>query len=187
MEHKGTLRLETDRIILRQFTKDDYEAVFKNFESDVEMTKYLRWKATDDLEVAIKIVDSWIDSYKNDNVYQWAIVPKDLNEPIGTISVVSLDEKINKVHIGYCIGTKWWNLGYTSEALATIIPFFFEEVKVNRIESQYDPNNIGSGKVMLKCGMKYEGTLRQNDWNNQGIVDGAIYGLLASDYFENKK
>ncbi len=184
MEHKGTVRLETDRIVLRQFTKDDYQCVYDNFESDVEMTKYLRWKAADKLESAIEVVDEWVTNYKNKDFYQWAIVPKNVGEPIGTISVVEMNEKIGKVHIGYCIGTRWWHQGYTSEALATIIPFFFEEVKVNRIEAQHDPNNPNSGKVMLKCGMQYEGTLRQNDWSNQGIVDAAIYGMLASDYFE---
>lgn len=50
-----------------------------------------------------------------------------------------------------------------SEALAALIKFFFEEVEVNRIESRFDPNNIGSGKVMEKCGMEYEGTLREAD------------------------
>ncbi len=183
MEHKGTVRLETERIILRQFVKEDYQAVFNNFESDVEMTKYLRWKATDNVDTAIRVVNDWVDHYENKDFYQWAIVPKDLGEPIGTISVVAMDEITKKVHIGYCIGSKWWHQGYTSEALATIIPFFFEEVKVKRIEAQHDPNNPNSGKVMEKCGMKYEGTLRQYDWSNQGIVDAAMYGMLASDYF----
>ncbi|KIR03844.1 hypothetical protein P261_02659 [Lachnospiraceae bacterium TWA4] len=186
MEHKGTVRLETDRIVLRQFTKEDYQLVYDNFESDVNMTKYLRWKAAEKLDSAVEVVNDWVENYKNKDFYQWAIVPKDLGEPIGTISVVEMDEKTKKVHIGYCIGTKWWHQGYTSEALATIIPFFFEDVKVNRIESQHDPNNPNSGKVMVKCGMKYEGTLRQNDWSNQGIVDAAMYGLLASDYFANQ-
>ena len=98
-----------------------------------------------------------------------------------------MNEQIDKVHIGYCIGSQWWHQGYTSEALAIIIPFFFERVKVNRIESQHDPNNPNSGKVMEKCGLKYEGTLRQNDWNNQGIVDASMYGLLKSDYFSESQ
>lgn len=182
MEHKGTVRLESKRIILRPFTKEDYESVYKNFESDSLMTKYLRWKAAEKPEKAVEVVNEWIENYKNKDFYQWAIVPREIGEAIGTISVVEMNEQIGKVHIGYCIGTKWWHQGYTSEALATTIPFFFEQVKVNRIESQHDPNNPNSGKVMQKCGMKYEGTLRQNDWNNQGIVDAAMYGLLKSDY-----
>ncbi len=183
MNHKGTVRLETDRIILRRFTQDDATAMFNNFESDKIMTKYLRWKAAETKEEALEVLNGWIVNYEKDDFYQWAIVPREIGEPIGTISVVGLDEKIDKVHIGYCIGSKWWHQGYTSEALATIISFFFEKVGVNRIESQHDPNNENSGKVMLKCGLKYEGTLRQNDLNNQGIVDAVMYGMIASDYF----
>lgn len=57
-------------------------------------------------------------------------------------------------------------------------------MKVNRIESRHDPLNPNSGKVMMKCGLKYEGTSRQSDWNNQGICDASFYGRLASDYFD---
>lgn len=187
MEHKGTVKLENDRIILRPFTVEDCESVYKNFESDCIMTKFLRWKAAENIEAAVEVVNFWVGNYRNKNFYQWAIVPKEFGEPIGTISVVEMNEQIDKVDIGYCIGTKWWNQGYTSEALAIIIPFLFNQVEVNRIEARHDPNNPNSGKVMQKCGMKYEGTLRQNDWSNQGIVDAAIYGLLRSDYFNEMK
>jgi len=60
--------------------------------------------------------------------------------------------------------------------------FFFDEVKVNRVESSHDPNNPGSGRVMQKCGLRYEGTRRQADFNNRGIVDSALYGLTAAEY-----
>ena len=50
------------------------------------------------------------------------------------------------------------------------------------IESRHDPRNTNSGKVMEKCGLKYEGTLRQSDINNQGICDAAWYSLLKEDY-----
>ncbi|HZK29301.1 MAG TPA: GNAT family protein, partial [Clostridia bacterium] len=102
------------------------------------------------------------------------------------VSVVDKNEKLNSVHIGYCIGSKWWNQGITSEAFSGIIPFFFDQVKVNRIESQHDPNNPNSGAVMMKCGLKYEGTLRQADFSNKGIVDASIYSLLAHEYHAKK-
>jgi ribosomal-protein-alanine N-acetyltransferase len=90
------------------------------------------------------------------------------------------------VHIGYALGRPWWNRGIMSEAFSKIIAFFFEEVKVNRIESQHDPNNPASGRVMVKCGLQYEGTLRQADFSNQGIVDAAMYSLLAQEYFRTQ-
>ena len=54
---------------------------------------------------------------------------------------------------------------------------------MNRVESRHDPRNVNSGKVMQKCGMKYEGTRRQADLNNQGICDASGYAILAEDYF----
>jgi ribosomal-protein-alanine N-acetyltransferase len=91
------------------------------------------------------------------------------------------------VHIGYCIGKKWWHKGITSEALLALIKYFFEKVGVNRVESRHDSNNQNSGKVMSKCGMKHEGTMRQADKNNQGICDYCEYGILAEEYFKNKR
>lgn len=126
------------------------------------------------------------ESYKNDDFYQWAIVLKEIDEPIGSISVVGKDEKVNSVHIGYCIGRKWWNQGIVTEAFLAVIRFLFEEVKVNRIDARHDTNNPASGRVMEKCGLKYEGTLRQADFNNQGIDDVSVYSILASEYFSEK-
>ena len=68
-----------------------------------------------------------------------------------------------------------------AEALKAVMDYLFDEVGVNKVESRHDPRNPNSGAVMRKCGMKYEGTLRQSDWNNQGICDASYYGLLASE------
>ena len=183
MNHKGTITIETERLILRRFTANDVDAAFRNWTSDEKVTEFLRWPTHGKIGVTERVLHSWMSEYAKQDFYQWAIVPKSIGEPIGTISVVDMDERTEKVHIGYCIGSKWWHSGYTSEAFAAIIPFFFEQVEVKRIESQHDPNNPNSGKVMKKCGLIYEGTLRAADWSNKGIVDACMYGMLASDYF----
>jgi len=188
MQHQGTVRIETERLILRRFVPEDVEAAFRNWESDEQVTKFLRWPAHREIATSRKVLGEWIEQYEKKDFYQWAITIKEEgNEPIGTISVVDINERLDMVHIGYCIGSKWWHRGITSEAFAGIIPFFFEEVKVNRIEALHDPNNPNSGKVMEKCGLKYEGTLRQADYNNQGIVDACMYSLLAEEYFSGIK
>ena len=186
MNHLGTVMLETERLILRKFTKEDYAAAFHNWTSDDKVTKFLRWPTHTSMAITQSIVDEWIASYVSPNFYQWAIVLKSINEPVGSISVVEQNEVVNSVHIGYCIGSKWWHQGITSEAFSGIISFLFEQVKVNRIESQHDPNNPNSGRVMQKCGLTYEGTYRQADISNQGIVDASMYSLLASEYFDRK-
>lgn len=161
---------------------NDAEFMFDNWESDERVTEFLRWKTATDISETKIILEEWISGYEKPDFYQWAIVLKEINEPIGSISVVGKNEMLDIVHIGYCIGSKWWHKGITSEAFSAVIPYFFDEIGVNRIESQHDPDNPNSGKVMQKCGLKYEGTLRQADWNNKGIVDACMYSLLKSEW-----
>jgi ribosomal-protein-alanine N-acetyltransferase len=188
MIHKGTVTLETERLILRRFELSDADAMFNNWASDAEVTKFLTWLTHSDVSVSRAVIGSWLPLYANANHYIWAIVLKEMGEPIGSMAVVDQRDDIKMVHIGYCIGRKWWRQGYTSEALAALIRFFFEDVGVNRIESMHDPRNPNSGKVMLKCGLKYEGTLRQSDINNQGgFCDAACYAILAEDFFNKEK
>ena len=182
MKHLGTKTIETDRLVLRRFEVSDAEAMYRNWANDREVTKYLTWPVHADPEVTGALLETWVKEYENDHYYQWAIGLKERNgEPIGSISVVHSRDDIEMVHIGYCIGRAWWNQGIMTEALSAVIDFFFDEVEVNRVECRHDPNNPNSGKVMQKCGMKYEGTMRSADRNNQGICDASLYGLLRSD------
>lgn len=182
MKHLGTEYLETERLILRRFAIEDAGAMYKNWASDDEVTKYLMWPSHSNISVTQAVLNDWISSYSENDFYQWAIVLKENgSEPIGSISVVSHNDDVGMVHIGYCIGRKWWHMGITSEALQCVIDFFFNEVGVRRIESRHDPRNPNSGAVMKKCGMQYEGTMRKSDRNNQGICDACYYSILSGE------
>lgn len=69
MNHKGTITLVTKRLILRRFTTDDAEAMFNNWASDKEVTKYLTWPTHTNVFVSKTIINSWIELYKNLNHY----------------------------------------------------------------------------------------------------------------------
>ena len=181
MNHLGTQTIETERLILRKYKDGEEQFIYKNWASDDEVTKYLTWQSHKDISVSKEWIEFLKSNYDRKDFYEWTIVLKEIDEPIGSISVVDLKENINAVHIGYCIGRKWWHQGITSEALSALIDFFFDKVGVDRIESRHDPRNVNSGKVMQKCGMKYEGTMRNADVNNQGICDCAYYAILKSD------
>lgn len=187
MNHLGTKILETNRLILRRFNIDDAGAMYENWANDPDVTKYLTWPPHKSIEVSKAVLNEWIAEYQSANYYQWAIILKsNRDKPIGSISIVHMNEEINMVHVGYCIGKKWWHQGITTEALIALIKFFMEDVGANRIESRHDPRNPNSGKVMMKCGLDYEGTMRQGDLSNQGICDYSMYGLISKDYFARK-
>ena len=186
MKHLGTIEIETDRLLLRPFTLEDAEAMYRNWASDPEVTKYLTWPTHSHVGVSEMVLTDWVSHYDEPNYYQWAIVLKDFGEPIGSISVVKVDDGARWVEIGYCIGKNWWRRGYVTEALKALIGFFFGEVGVGRIQARHDPRNANSGAVMVKCGMVREGTLRRADRNNQGICDTCVYSILREEYHADK-
>jgi len=183
MQHKGAIIIETSRLILRQFAIDDAEAAFRNWTSDDKVTEFLQWPSHENIALTQDIIKSWVDGYAKKNYYNWAIVLKENgNEPIGSIGVVGQNERGNTLTVGYCIGAKWWNRGIMSEAFSGVISFLFDEVGANRIASDHDPMNENSGKVMLKCGLSFEGVLRQSVINNRGLVDAVMYSILREEY-----
>ena len=180
--HKGTQTIETSRLLLRKAVREDAEAMFRNWASDPEVTKYLTWPAHSTIAVSEIVIGSWLQEYEKESYYQWMIVLKELDEPIGSISVVRQNDRVEEAEIGYCIGSQWWHKGIMTEALSAVIEYLFTEVGMNRVAARHDPNNPHSGGVMRKCGMKYEGTNRACDRNNQGICDAAYYAILRSEW-----
>ena len=123
LTHKGTVTIETPRLLLRRLTPDDAPAMYRNWACDPEVTKYLTWPPHSSAEATRALLTDWEKSYTDDTYYQWAIVLKSLGEPIGSICAVHLNEDVASAEIGYCIGTAWWHQGIMSEALKAVMDF----------------------------------------------------------------
>ena len=183
MKHIGTRTLETERLILRKFTMEDAELMLRNWASDPEVTKYLTWPAHESIAITDMVLRDWVSGYERADQYKWAIVSKDGNgEPIGSIDTVRLDDNVDAAEIGYCMGKAWWGRGLMTEALKAVVDYLIGEAGMNRVCARHDPRNVGSGKVMQKAGMIYEGTLRQSDRNNMGVCDTACYSILKQEW-----
>lgn len=76
MDHKGTKKIETENLILRKFELSDAQAMYKNWGSDSEVTKFLTWGPMKDVDISKTVVKSWVEEYEKENFYQWAIVLK---------------------------------------------------------------------------------------------------------------
>lgn len=177
MKHKGTKQLETNRLILRQFVIEDYELFYKNWATDERVTRYMTWNPHQNIEETKELVTRWSNSYNKDEFYHWIIVLKENNEPIGSMSVVDINEEKEDVEVGYCISFDNWNKGLATEAFSKVIEYLFNEVDVKTITASHDSRNIASGKVMEKCGLKY---IETQDFVNKGE------NILLKVYKRNK-
>ncbi len=183
--HKGTVKIETERLILRSFKESDAQDMFENWANDEEVTKYLTWPPHKNVHTSRAILADWINSYKKNEYYQWGIMFKDINQVIGSISVVHISNENEHCEIGYCIGRKFWGKGIMTEALRAIIKFLFSQVGFERIQTIHHSENVASGKVMKKAGMQYEGRKRHFLKNLAGVfVDCESYAIIREDLKE---
>ena len=100
MNHIGTREIATERLTLRRFEIEDAENMFYNWANDPEVTKYLTWPAHESVDTTETILKEWISKYDEKDFYQWAIELNDLEQPIGTISAIRIDERVESVEIG---------------------------------------------------------------------------------------
>ena len=181
MNKTGTRRLETCRLILRQYRMEDADDMYNNWASDPSVTRYLTWPCHSGVEITRMLLTDWISRYSDGGFFNWAIELKETGNVIGNISVVRLDEPVSQAEIGYCMSRALWGRGIMPEALRAVIGYLFDTVEVERVTACHDANNPKSGRVMQKAGMKFEGIMRGAGRNNQGICDEVRYGLLRGD------
>lgn len=146
--------IETERIILRQFTLDDIDAVFE-FGSNKTVNKYTGDVSLKNKAEAENIIENInFKDYKKYGYGRWAVVFKETNKVIGFAGLKFLPE-FNETDIGFRFLPDYWNKGIATEVSKEIIKYGFENFNLNRIIGIADPKNIGSCKVLEKIGMTF--------------------------------
>lgn len=182
IRHIGTNSIETIRLILRRFRQEDTYDMYNNWASDEETLKYLPWGPHSDINETWRRILSLTSSYKNPNVYYWAIYLKSRNEVIGSISVELSNDKDESCEIGYCIGKNFWGREIVLEALRAVMHYLFYEVGYTKIIAKHDVLNHASGRVMQKAGMQYVRTIPRVGRRRDGsLYDVAVYEKYHND------
>ena len=186
MNKIGTKELETERLILRRIKAQDYLDGYNNWCSNPNVAKYTNWETHKNSEETKELFKMWEKQYEDLGTFRWVVINKETGDLMGTIDVVDSGKESNDedvVEIGYCYGEKFWKNGYGTESLKAVIKFLFEEVGVKVIFARYLNQNPGSGRVMAKSGMKYEGTQRGRFIDKDGIRNDIItYSILREEY-----
>lgn len=149
MNNVGTQEIKTERLLLRKIKKSDYRDIYK-FVVKEEVAKYVSWSPHKSIRETKALCRMWAEEYKKDNTYRWAIVYNDA--VIGAIDVVKLVG--GSAFLGWMLDSAYWNQGIMTEAASAVRDYLFGKVGINHIFASYITENIGSGRVMQKIGMK---------------------------------
>lgn len=155
MLHQPTPILKTKDLLLRPFQEGDAFAIFTNWANDARVTKYLNWFAHPSEKTSAMVLSLWLEDEKEERCNRWAIIPRGETTPCGSIDIVK--EEGACAEIGYCLGYKWWNHGYMTQALCAVRDYLFSETGLEKLYLCHHIDNPASGKVMEKAGLHFIG------------------------------
>ena len=177
--------LTTERLLLRPFRLEDAPEVQRlaGALEIAEMTASIPHPYEDGM------AESWIrgqrDRYARGEVANFAITLQEDDRLIGSIGL-RIERSHERAALGYWVGMSYWGQGYCTEAARAIVRYGFEKLGLHRIYATHFARNPASGRVMQKLGMAREGCLRQHLKKWDRFEDMVYYGLLRSQYEEDR-
>ena len=179
------IKLFAERLVIRDLTIDDLENHHALISDNIVM-EYLQDIKTNNIQESkenlLKAIND-IDS-KDRKYYFFVMENKDTKEFIGEIGYTVMENTPfgKMVHLGYFIMEKYWNKGYTTEALKRVLEYSFEENNVYRISTGCVKENISSEKVMQKNGFIKEAEYKEYIFHNGKLKDRVEYRLLKYEW-----
>lgn len=152
----GTVKIETERLILRAFRQDDLDD-FYEYASVEGVGEMAGWHHHENKEKTQEILNKFISEDKT-----FAICLKENGKVIGSLGVerYGLEEKLTEFNgyygreIGYVLSKAYWGNGIMAEAVRSVINYLFDELNLDFLTCGYFNFNLQSKRVQEKCGFK---------------------------------
>ena len=174
--------LETERLILREFKKSDWRAVYEYF-SDPEVFRYQRggpYSAEQSQEYVERAIRRRKE--KSRQHYEFAIILKSESRLIGAVRLSINDAASRQGNIGYDLNRNYWGRGFGTEVARSIVNFGFNELKLHRITAGCNADNHASAHVLEKCGMRREAFFREDLFAKGAWRNELVYAILEQEW-----
>jgi [ribosomal protein S5]-alanine N-acetyltransferase len=146
--------LETERLLLREFTLDDVDAFFEMC-TDPKVTRYTHDAGLTNRDEARAILLAHpIADYQKYGFGRWACVLKSSGQVIGFAGLKYLED-LGEVDIGYRLMPAYWGVGLATEASRAAIEDGFTRLHLEHIIGLVAPENVASVRVLEKLGLRF--------------------------------
>lgn len=176
------MQLETERLILREFVEQDWQAVMA-YQADPRYQRFYP-EAESTPEKAREFVGMFLE-HQSENprlTYQFAVCLKPGGELIGNCGVRLSEGGSHKADLGYELNPEYWGAGHASEAARRMARFAFDELGLHRLWSWCIAENTASRRVLGKLGMRQEGRRRDHEYFRGRYWDTLLYGMLEEEW-----
>ena len=163
--------LETERLILRRWREDDFEA-YASLCADPQVMRYLGGKTFDRTE-AWRHLAMMIGHWQLRGYGLWAVEEKATGQFAGRIGFLN-PEGWPGFELGWTLKREFWGKGYATEGARRALEYAFKELDKQHVISLIHPENLSSIRVAERLGEMLEGTA-----TIMGI-DVLVYGVDRS-------
>jgi RimJ/RimL family protein N-acetyltransferase len=172
--------LESERLIFKEILLSDSEDLYL-IESNDAVVRYMDKHQMESINDSEKYIRSCWELYKTGNGIEWGIIEKSSNSFIGNFGFWRIVKEHCRAEIGYSLNQNYWDKGYMTESLRTMIIYGFNKLRLHSIEANVNPNNINSIKLLEGVGFKKEAYFRENFLFDDKFIDTITYSLLEKD------
>ena len=169
--------IETERLLMRRFTTGDLDKLIE-LRSDEEVIKYIGRRTLQNPEALAKRLQFYTDCYQKYGFGMSAIIWKETGEMFGWSGLQPLDGT-DEIEVGYGMIKEFWGKGIGFECAKAWLEFGFKEKNLERIVAVASPENVGSWRIMEKCGMKREKI--EKHYNMECV----FYGISKEEFMKN--
>ncbi|MCL1951762.1 MAG: GNAT family N-acetyltransferase [Oscillospiraceae bacterium] len=184
LTHIGTQPIETERLLLRPFQMEDAPAAWANWAGDEASQRLLCEPVYATLEETQELLRHYIGQYDcaDRTRYRWAIIEKASGECIGQVAYFLVHERYHFGELEYCVGRAYRRRGYCTEAVRAVMAYGFGQVHFHKIQVSHMEGNEASRGVILKCGFRYDATLRDCFYIDGAYCGRAYYSMLEGEW-----
>lgn len=174
------MELETDRLILREFTETDWPAVHA-YAGNAETVEQMEFGPNTPSETKNFIQQAMVNSKQLPRTsYDLAVVVAKTDMLIGGVGLRVSNPQHQSGDFGYIFHPDYWGQGFASEAASAVVKFAFEQLGLHRIWATCRPANRASARVLEKVGLSYEGHLKGHRMIRGKWVDSLLYARIQS-------
>ena len=147
--------IETERLMLRRLTQEDYCALAEILQDETTMFAYEHGFSDEETQTWL---DRQIERYRENDFGIWAVVLRASGEMIGQCGLSWQQYEDRQVlEIGYLLQRAHWKQGYAIEAARACKRYAFETLDAQEVYSIIRDNNIASMNVAIRNGMLVRG------------------------------
>ena len=172
-------RLETERLILREFRMSDLDD-FYAYAKHPLIGPMAGWKPHDSIEETLGVLTSFL---KKKEV--WAIVDKESKTVIGSVGIHKTS--VNDIYsLGYVLSHDYWGKGLIVEACKELIEHVFDTYQIDTLEVRHFASNTRSKRVIEKLGFTYQEYIKEGFTMYNGVKQDSLRYTMERDEYNAK-